>query len=294
MMIDDFLRACTFSSSPSEYTVKLSMGLSQAIRFQADNVAAYVHANKERSFYHEKEIPNIAPLAPYMWFEYGGLSIGEASSKQYGCFISIDYIRDEFKTSKWEGVDDIHPETQWILRAQYFDRTHEGYCVSDWIYFYEVSDEGRLLEARSIPDLHMGPDTPAAYTPDGSQRDKWHEEIIVALTSICFAHCRGTEIQEHQPSRQVRRAAQRSGKPFFSFHTIDIQPATRVLREDGDVAKNGMAKALHICRGHFAHYTKDKPLFGKYVGTVYRPMHVRGSVEQGIACKDYQVKVGEI
>src|SRR6266567_1480451 len=78
-------------------------------------------------------------------------------------------------------------------------------------------------------------------------------------------------------------------KPVFTFHTIDIEPSKQVLRTEGHISENGLARALHICRGHFAHYTAEKPLFGKYTGTFYRPMHIRGTAEQGISVKDYRV-----
>ncbi len=52
--------------------------------------------------------------------------------------------------------------------------------------------------------------------------------------------------------------------------------------------KNGI-RALHICRAHFAHYTEEHPLFGKYTRTFYKPMHVRGSLKEGLVIKDYDI-----
>ena len=51
----------------------------------------------------------------------------------------------------------------------------------------------------------------------------------------------------------------------------------------------GIKKALHICRGHFVTYTPKHPLFGKYVGTFWKPDHVRGNAKNGIVLKDYKV-----
>lgn len=289
MLIDDYVQIMSTLLPKSEHAAKKLAMLVQTLRFQVDNVAAYVHSNIGSGFYAEREVPNIAPLAPYMWFEYNGLSVGLPSSDQFGCLISIDFFRDGFKAKKWEEIDNIHPDTEWILRTQYYCRNNEGYGTSDWIYFYEVNYEGQMLDHRIMPNFERGPDLAEDYTPDETQKLKWHEEIIVALTAICFAHCKGTEIEEHQPTRQVRRAAERAGKPVFTFHTIDIHPARQVLRTEGKITENGIAKALHICRGHFAHYTADKPLFGKYTGTFYRPMHIRGSAEKGIVGKDYRI-----
>lgn len=62
-----------------------------------------------------------------------------------------------------------------------------------------------------------------------------------------------------------------------------------VLRTEGGIEQNGLKKALHICRGHFATYTDEKPLFGHFTGTVWKPSHVRGNVTEGIVSKDYRV-----
>jgi hypothetical protein len=47
---------------------------------------------------------------------------------------------------------------------------------------------------------------------------------------------------------------------------------------------------FHLCRGHFAEYTEEKKLFGKYVGRYWIPAHVRGNPELGTIEKDYEVK----
>lgn len=49
------------------------------------------------------------------------------------------------------------------------------------------------------------------------------------------------------------------------------------------------ARSFVICRGHFATYTDDRKLFGKYVGTFWRPDHARGSPEAGEVVKQYAV-----
>jgi len=154
-----------------------------------------------------------------------------------------------------------------------------------------VKDDGSFLRVKALENWKQG----SVYQPpDEWEREVWHEEIVVSFLAICFAHCKGAQVEEHKPSRQVRRAAERKGEPVYAFHTINIHPATTVLRTEGHVSENGLAKALHICRGHFAHYTAEKPLFGKYTGTFYRPMHLRGSIEKGIIEKDYRYILNSI
>lgn len=61
------------------------------------------------------------------------------------------------------------------------------------------------------------------------------------------------------------------------------------IRREGDIETNGLKKALHICRGHFANYSPEHPLFGKYVGQFWKPSHVRGSIGSGAVVKDYKI-----
>jgi len=53
------------------------------------------------------------------------------------------------------------------------------------------------------------------------------------------------------------------------------------------VNKRLPAPSYQLVRGHFATYTQERPLFGRYAGTVFIPAHVRGTPEAGIVIKDY-------
>ena len=63
-----------------------------------------------------------------------------------------------------------------------------------------------------------------------------------------------------------------------------------VLRREGGLSPEGntMAKALHICRGHFRSYD-EKPLFGRVKGTFFIPQHVRGNADVGEHQKEYSI-----
>jgi hypothetical protein len=51
---------------------------------------------------------------------------------------------------------------------------------------------------------------------------------------------------------------------MLKYHTIEIEPMKKVLRHEGRIETEGLKRALHICRGHFAHYPETEPgLFGK-------------------------------
>lgn len=112
----------------------------------------------------------------------------------------------------------------------------------------------------------------------------------VILLAMTFANCKNVFLQEHHTPPKVARKRAKAGKPIgTSYKTLLIDPMREVLKTEGNVEKNGLKKALHICRGHFATYTDDKPLFGKVTGTFWKPMHVRGSKERGEVKKDYVI-----
>lgn len=115
--------------------------------------------------------------------------------------------------------------------------------------------------------------------------------VLVPLFTFQFANCRNVEMSEHLPTRQQRRASERAGEPVDRWYTLTIGQET-VRRVAGGEVSPEMArlpKRLHICRGHFATYTPERPLFGRHVGRFWVPAHVRGAAEAGVIRKDYQM-----
>ena len=88
----------------------------------------------------------------------------------------------------------------------------------------------------------------------------------------------------HLPER-VKNAELR----FLAF--LGAQPRAGARKTEGD--RSG--KALHICRGHFAHFINDgvsTGLFGRrQFGTFWVPAHTRGSVEHGNVVSTYNVNL---
>lgn len=135
--------------------------------------------------------------------------------------------------------------------------------------------------------------------PSGEPRDavvarmhQWMEtgEAVTGL-AMTFAHCKNVKMQENHTPPKVAAKRKKAGKPpGASYKTLLIDPMKETLRTEGNIEKNGLKKALHICRGHFATYTEDKPLFGKVTGTFWKPMHVRGNKKHGEIKKDYDIK----
>ena len=108
--------------------------------------------------------------------------------------------------------------------------------------------------------------------------------------ALSFMHCRNVD-QEivDQPPKLAKGWKKKHGHRLVRYRVLDIDPMKQTLESVGGASENGLKKALHICRGHFATYTEDAPLFGNYVGSVWKPQHVRGSARQGVVVKDYRV-----
>lgn len=119
------------------------------------------------------------------------------------------------------------------------------------------------------------------------------DTVSVVGGAIAFANCKNVELVEEEhlyPSRQMRRAAERRGEPKPPrFYTLRINPNATRKQGQAAGASSGRELSLHIVRGHFATYTEERPLFGKYSGTFWVPAHVRGSQEVGIVGKDYEI-----
>lgn len=118
--------------------------------------------------------------------------------------------------------------------------------------------------------------------------------VGLLITAACaFANCKNVKITKAPISRQVRRFAERRGIPVFEHHILEINPMKEVLRTEGKLSEHGdFAKALHLCRGHFARYGEQfgtGKLFGKYEGQFWVPQHIRGKLEKGVVTKDYAI-----
>lgn len=118
--------------------------------------------------------------------------------------------------------------------------------------------------------------------------------IHIPLLAMSFLNCRNVSIidetKEHNPTPDTLRKLKTSS---LTFKRLSIGQMKSVLRSEGKSDEIGLPKALHICRGHFAHYPNG--IFNRTPGTpevIWKPHHVRGKAENGIALKDYAVKAG--
>lgn len=188
-------------------------------------------------------------------------------------------------------------ETRWKIYAHLFLKISANAVKRYVSISADIGEDGIFLRTGSGEPavLYVTPRSVKMRSP--SQPAEPYRFAEMYLLPIFFAfslsHCSNVTVQETTgaTSRQERRRRERTGEPPPTrFYTLNIDPMRRALASEGKVQTNGIKKALHICRGHFAHYSEDRPLFGKYSGSFWVPSHVRGDAAAGTVVKDYNVR----
>lgn len=114
--------------------------------------------------------------------------------------------------------------------------------------------------------------------------------VFVALKTNALLNCRNIKINKFEHSQELQRARKKRGKlPLVSYHTIEIK---QMMGKKGN-RRELWTNRIHLCRGHFKHYTEENPLFGKYVGLWWWQPSVRGRNQEGMVVKDYAVKANQ-
>jgi hypothetical protein len=182
---------------------------------------------------------------------------------------------------------------QFVHTFELFHRENGRAPIAEGLMVMLYGYEGELVGA---PEGGMGA---ILYSPrlshDPQAMTQYMTDVFYGagplFLAISLAHCKNVRVIDHRTPPKVAAKRAKAGKPVgVTYKTLVIDGMKETLRTEGGIERNGLKKALHICRGHFATYTADKPLFGRVTGTVWRPMHTRGSKERGEVVKDYKVK----
>ena len=198
-------------------------------------------------------------------------------------------------------IEELYGDTRWIMECWVFYEPRPGGPLSvggskkPWlvgVYMFPAKESGAPIATghhplrRSVCFAHQVEEA---------------SEIAAALTAglrfvfpfmltISFMHCKNLQTKEVGPSTWDNRLwVKKHKKKLVRYYVLDIEPMGEVLEAEGGVSGVGLPKALHICRGHFATYTEDAPLFGRVIGTFWKPQHIRGKVKHGVVNKDYRV-----
>ncbi|WP_406698539.1 hypothetical protein V5E97_06620 [Singulisphaera sp. Ch08] len=229
----------------------------------------------------ENEFPTFRLPFPEIFLEWKSFPRGERTACLKGCLFSYADLSD-----CPDGC--INNETVSVIRADTISKdAKSGDLEFHASVFCPIRNDGSLCNGVSYR-IKFGRSMPEGLK---AETMKWINSIFaIASMAINFLHCKNVSSSEIDPNISVGRERRKAGlKPFLRYHTININPMKEVLRTEGNIEANGLNKALHICRGHFATYTDEKPLFGRFTGTIWKPSHVRGSAKQGVVVSDYKV-----
>lgn len=234
-----------------------------------DNVAAYAREIPDKQKWWELALNRVSPW-PWAFYEYAFQDKESGLKAQRGIAVN-QAERDDRSFAQTIFITDVLQHGRGHLEMVLF-----GSVVRT------VSPAGEMVSISEVD-------------PHGAPHPVSLEQFVAmawpADVAMTFAHCKNVSMQEHRTPPKVAKKRAKAGKPIgTTYKTLVIDPMKETLRTEGNIEKNGLKKALHICRGHFATYTEDKPLFGKVTGTFWKPMHVRGNKKRGEVKKDYAIK----
>lgn len=306
-------RGISIPYEPMEQDAKTQLrALPSATVFDADNVASYIAERTESTGHWSFSAPTMVPPFPLTWIEYGEWRSGwvGAGARRWGVFVVADDVRTDDRRDDIVGtwLRNVEPEfvdagpleetPRWVVQftaAIKWAWGQPAFPVSG--YRAVLGPDGQPAVFANGQPAHQFYNfydrTIHAAVPDDVAATDLGRDLMgginPAILAIAFMHCKNVTTRDHVPTRQERRADERAGLPLLRYRTIEIDPMKEVLRAEGRVDTVGLSRALHICRGHFAEYTEDAPLFGKHTGLFWRPQHVRGTLERGRVVKDYRL-----
>jgi hypothetical protein len=220
--------------------------------------------NTEHAMVLERETP-ITPPVPFIFVcvVSGTTSAGE--------FIVIPFWISR-QDPRIAAADPTAPSF-YISRLKILDNGNTDFAASTSVW---VDGEGRFIRAATEKDLAA-----ECLTP---------QEFTVAICGLAMFHVRNIGLKEAKMPRWLaRRADRKTGERGPTvYHTLCLRPFGNEAEPSGMRMPTG-ERPLHLVRGHFARYTKDRPVFGKYAGTFWRPEHEAGNPAVAVVRKTYKL-----
>lgn len=115
----------------------------------------------------------------------------------------------------------------------------------------------------------------------------------IAVCSLAMFHVKNIGLREVPFPRAIRRRLEKSGmRGPTSYRVLTLRPFAAQEEQNRRRMQTG-EMPLHLVRGHFATYTSAAPLFGKYVGTFWRPEHEAGNPAVAVVRKTYKFDLAD-
>ena len=240
-------------------------GIEQAHLFKVDNVARYLWGNKGKRDYEAGDFPEVRPPFPCALFEYA---------------MPMDLFPPIPRgTPHIERVADLLVENKGTVFL--------------WRFIQQENDIA-LLPARLMYDVERLAEW-KWWGREGVRKIFGVGTLAPTLFTLSLLSCKNVVLTEHAtPPKLIKKRVRRGDVPSIRWTTLEIGPITTALdRAVTEGAATDIKHALHVCRGHFKTFDR-KPLFGRVKGRFWWTPHVRGSAEEGVVFKDYNVTRTEL
>lgn len=171
--------------------------------------------------------------------------------------------------------------------------------------FVHLDERGRILDdmaqlhvyepakVRGVGMVLAPPDLPTGWRYTYDPMPSWSLPNLApfVLKAVSAMHQR-CEVDKVEPSPAARhRAKKRDRMELNSYYVLNVRPTpTNQLRDFKHIGTPAATQLReHHVRGHFRYYYPERPMLGKYSGSVWIPEHDRGSNTYGAIRKDYKV-----
>lgn len=275
-----------FGDHPTEWARSKSLPmLRRATAVRIQNVADHFYGSPREVWAPEADIPACVPPWPVCWAEYEQPRF----SNNEGVVVDM-------------GAGHLGNRPRFGLLCVTVGGAGSGWLLdlSTWMMGSSLLFVGghiRVLDPRGVTKSTAGVPmfTHPRFGKDDSGGLSSLVQIPADILSLAFAfcHCKNVSVvQDDLPAPGVlHKLKSNRHVPYVRWNSLRIGglgAARTVKRQDQD--GGSIERALHICRGHFAEYGDERPLFGKYAGRFWVPQHTRGTPGRGVVLKDYEVE----
>jgi hypothetical protein len=148
---------------------------------------------------------------------------------------------------------------------------------------YEQKIKNSSYNSTIIPLIPMDSDQQEHFVEENADELKIIAAVLVLLS------CKNITTETVSAPVKLNNKRKKKGKlPIYSYKTLIIKPTTK---QQQSIPKHLWNNRIHLARGHFKTYTKEKPLFGSITGRFWWQPHVRGQNRDGVVMKDYKVEM---
>jgi hypothetical protein len=185
-------------------------------------------------------------------------------------------------------AEDVPADTRWILWCELFIdygmSKHDRCTGPHGSVFMCVDAQGHLIERPWMQGF--------ARASDAEFMRSLMTWFYPTLLAVSFLHCKNVTVNHETVSKPLaKKWHTRTGHWPARYQTLVIEPLKQILRHEGKSDQHGVAKAMHICRGHFRDYREGRGLFGRYKQLVWTPMTVRGTKGKSAPPREVEVRL---